>query len=55
MNFKAIIGIWCLSYLDKEAVDKFIEWAIMNSNFIIFIEPIHNYHSYKEYFLDNDQ
>ena len=44
-GYKAIIGIWCLSYLDETAVNEFLNWATMNSRYLILIEPVHENHS----------
>jgi len=55
MKFTVVLGVWLLSYLSKEDIDSVLDWAKVNAQHIIFVEPVHEEGKDIEYFLDDKQ
>ena len=55
MKFSVVLGVWLLSYLSKEDIDSVLDWAKVNAQHIIFVEPVHEEGKDIEYFLDDKQ
>ena len=54
-RYGGIIAIWTLSYLSGPVVDRFLQWAKVHAEYLLFVEPTHDDFKELEMYLDFDQ
>lgn len=40
-EFTALLGVWILSYIDRDETNQILGWAKQNVEYIILVEPVH--------------
>lgn len=53
-QFKVLIGMWCISFLDGPATTEFLVWCQKHVEYAVFVEPIHNREVSEEQFLHKE-